>query len=366
MKKNILICCHSKWISNDGTLPLLQNYFDKFHKNSTKHLLHTGLFHQNLDKKIFKGNSYSFFSLIGKAFCSSLFSFSSHIFKVRLTDYVDYLDKQWSSYLNRVKSYFELFFLLFFLTPYLKRFCKNFDEIIVICSYDRLMMSIIYASNLIEKNVFEIQHGIIFDSEIVFGRGVYKNSTKVPLLSPSKYILWDKDFIKGFDKNLTEDRFIFCGDPTNAHNNKSFQISKKINVLLAFDNLYPIPRSIHKLITKNEDINFLLRPHPRTNKLKILYLKLLSLKYKNCQFNSFKNNIYKVISDIDLTIVDCSSVSIISSKMGKKAYYYNEILHKKNKIPNNKLIEYVSKNRISETISQFLEQERKKKLLLNR
>ncbi len=350
--KNILICTHKRWVTENGEVPLIRNFVNKNKNISIFHLFFTNLKINNFNKEIFKGGASCLSSSIIRAFFYALTRLKFHIFKIPLLTYVKWLGNDHSSLINRIKSYFELFIYIFFNLQYLRSFCRKFDEIFVICGYDRFMISIIYACNLEGVKVYEIQHGAIFEK---FGHSVYKNASTVPLIIPNKYILWDQIYKNGFDKNLTSDRFLISGYPSKYILNEIDTTNKSlIRVLIAFDNLNKIPNTLIDLIRSNKDIEFILRPHPKSNLIRFLYIKLLTFKSVNCTFNSYKSDIYEILNKVNFSIVDWSSVSILTANYDKISFYYNESAFMNKKLPNSVFIKYVEKEKINETISKHI------------
>ena len=213
---------------------------------------------------------------------------------------------------------------MIFFGSFLKKNISKYKKIFVICGYDRLNSSIIYLANTLGIETYEIQHGIIHKRN----ESVYLKRDIVGNLVSKNYILWSEEYSRFIGSREKVNLFFtnFEHLKLNKFSLENISDTKKydLKLLVAFDDVNPIPQNIQSLISKEINTNFYLRPHPKSSNKRIFFIKSLSNKFSNATFVDSSKNISSYLKLCDLVLVDISSVCIEMASFKKPAYYYNK------------------------------------------
>ena len=382
MKKK-LVCVANRWINRKGNIPLIDYYLSGTSDFTVVDVLFSGRAKVSLNKQIYGGKilelrdiirSFKFKTnqkkLLKKgvkikfntytAWMGDGLDFKSELRLLFLTlwdkltfkkvNFNRFKNRAWDggSLINRIRSFIGLQLFLIIFSETISYIIKGYDEIIFICGYDRLFISIIYVANALNIKTIEFQHGIIHNKH-----SPYSNSHIAQDLCPKFYMLWHEKYLAAFPKEISKNRFFISnfkhlGIDTRKTDDLSFE--NKITVLIAFDNIFKIPDSLYLLISNNLNVNFILRPHPKSNFNRLSEIKKIVQNNSNCTYSDKNEDIQDCIRISTIVLVDISSVSSLSEAMKTTCYFYNKGALDEGTINISKYVKYIDSENLNDLI----------------
>lgn len=140
---------------------------------------------------------------------------------------------------------------------YFKKIAKKYEALYVVCYYNSCNLAPILSFKLINKPVYDIQHGYIGNKHFCYNKKIILSKN---IFIPNKFILWRGENQLDFNK-----KNIVRGSYPETKNIKKKKINNKIRIGLTMDTK-KISNSVINFINKNsKKYIWLIKQHPADN-----------------------------------------------------------------------------------------------------